>query len=101
MPPASASGTFDLPPPSDLSLASIPATVAVTPDATPAPAAHEPEPMVTASLADPSERPERPPEPAAGADAVNPRLASLDTGDGNQPTPANPGTCSLEVLDEC
>jgi len=98
-----ASGTLDFPPPSDLSLASIPATVAVTPDATPAPAAHEPEPMVTAALSEPSEtvRPETSPEPAANTDAGNPRVASLETGDVNQPTPANPGAGSIEVFDEC
>jgi len=50
-----ASATTDFPPPSDLSLASIPATVAVTADATPAPASREPEPIVTASLSAPSE----------------------------------------------
>jgi hypothetical protein len=102
-PAAIASSTIDFPPPSDLSLASIPATVAVTPEATPAPASHEPEPIVTASLSDPSEtlRPETPPEPAASADAVNPRVASLETGDVNQVTPANQGTGSVEVFDEC
>jgi hypothetical protein len=102
-PPPVASGTIDFPPPSDLSLASVPATVAVTPDATPAPASHEPEPMVTASLSDPSEtlRPETPPEPAASTDAVNPRVASLETGDVNQRTQANQGAGSIEVFDEC
>ena len=98
-----ASGTLDFPPPSDLSLASIPATVAVTPEATPAPAPHEPEPIVTASLSDPSEtlRPETPPEPAANTDAVNPRVASLEIGDVSQGNQASPGTGSIEVFDEC
>ena len=98
-----AAGTLDFPPPSDLSLASIPATVAVTPEATPAPASHEPEPIVTASLSDPSEtlRPETPPEPAANTDAVNPRVASLETGDVSQGNQTGPGTGSIEVFDEC
>ncbi|SDK21681.1 MULTISPECIES: hypothetical protein [Bradyrhizobium] len=98
-----ASATPNFPPPSDLSLASIPATAAVPPEATPAPASHEPEPIVTASLGDPPEmlRPETPPEPAASADAVNPRVASLETGDVNQVTPASQGTGSIEVFDEC
>ncbi|WP_246669176.1 MULTISPECIES: peptidase M15 [unclassified Bradyrhizobium] len=108
MPPV-ASGTPDFPPPSDLSiasdlsLASIPATVAVTPDATPAPAAREPEPIVTASLTDPSEMllPETPPEPAANTNAVNPGVASREPGDVNQGKAANQGAGSIEVFDEC
>src|SRR5205823_6457831 len=85
------------------SLVSIPATAAVTADATPAPASHEPEPMVTAALTDPKEKvsPETPPAPAARTDAANPRLASLETGDVGQPSQVNPGTGSIEVFDEC
>jgi hypothetical protein len=102
-PPPIASATLDFPPPSDLSLASIPATVAVTSDATPAPASHEPEPIVTASLTDPSEmlRPETPPEPAANPDAVNPGVASREPGDVNPGSQANKAVDSIEVLDEC
>lgn len=102
-PPAVASATIDFPPPSDLSLASIPATVAVTSDATPAPASHEPEPIVTASLTDPSEmlRPETPPEPAANPDAVNPGVASREPGDVNPGSQANKNVDTIEVLDEC
>lgn len=98
-----ASATPDLSLPSGPSLASSPATVVATLDATPAPAAPEPEPMVTAALTDPSEKlsPETPPAPAAHTDAANPRLASLETGDVSQPTQANQGTGSIEVFDEC
>ncbi len=84
--PQLASAAIDLPPPSDLSLpsgpslASIPATVAATPDPTPTPVSHDPEPIVTAALTDTSEKlsPETPPDIAANK--------SVDT---------------TEVLDEC
>lgn len=102
--PPIVSATIDFPPPSDLSLASIPATVAVTSDATPAPVvAHEPEPIVTASLTDPSEmlRPDALPEPAANPDGVNPGVASREPGDVNPGDPANKRVDTIEVLDEC
>lgn len=92
-----ASAAPDFPPPSDLSLpsgpslASIPATVAITPDATPAPASHEAEPIVTAALTDTSEKltPDAPPGVAGNADAAPPGTAM----------PSEVGT--VEVLDEC
>jgi hypothetical protein len=102
--PASiASAPTEFPPPSDLSLASIPATVVVTSDATPAPASREPEPIVTAALSAPSQTPwlETPPERAANTDAVNPRVASLETGDVSQRSQPGQGTGSIEVFDEC
>jgi hypothetical protein len=95
--PQLASAAPDFPPPSDLSLssgpslASIPATVAVTPDATPAPASHDPEPIVTAALTDTSEKltPDAPPGIAGNADATPPGTTM----------PSVVGT--VEVLDEC
>ena len=83
--PPLVSRTLDFPPPSDLSLASVSTTEAVLPAAAPALAAREPEPIVTASLTDPSEklRPETAPEPTANTtntNAVNPVVASLETG---------------------
>jgi hypothetical protein len=95
--PQLASAAPDFPPPSDLSLssgpslASIPATVAVTPDATPAPASHDPEPIVTAALTDTSEKltPDAPPGVAGNADAPD------------QSTTMRSEVGSVEVLDEC
>lgn len=95
--PQVASATFDFPPPSDLSLpsgpllASIPATVAVTPATTPAPVSRETEPIVTAALTDTSEKlaPDAPPGIAGNADAPAPGKAM----------PSVVGT--VEVLDEC
>ena len=103
MTPPLVSRTLDFPPPSDLSLASVSTTEAVLPAAAPALAAREPEPMVTASLTDPSEvlPAEASPEPAATANAVNPVVASLETDDINQGSQTNQGTGSLEVFDEC
>ena len=105
MPPL-VSRTLDFPPPSDLSLASVSTTEAVLPAAAPALAAREPEPIVTASLTDPSEklRPETAPEPTANTtntNAVNPVVASLETGNVSQGNQTNQGTGSLEVFDEC
>ena len=97
--PQLASAASDFPPPSDLSLpsgpslASIPATVAVMPDATstPAPASRDAEPIVTAALTDTSEKltPDAPPGIAGNADATPPGTAM----------PSVVGT--VEVLDEC
>jgi hypothetical protein len=95
--PQLASAAPDFPPPSDLSLssgpslASIPATVAVTPDATPAPASHDPEPIVTAALTDTSEKltPDAPPGVAGNADAPD------------QSTTMRSEVGSVQVLDEC
>jgi hypothetical protein len=72
-------------------LASIPATVAVTPDATPAPASRDAEPIVTAALTDTSEKltPDAPPGIAGNADATPPGTVM----------PSIVGTA--EVLDEC
>lgn len=89
-----AAASIDLPPPSDLSLppgpalASIQTTEAVLPATVPAPVSREAEPIVTASLTDPSEKlsADTPPGTGGNTEAVNP--ATLDTG-------------SLEVLDEC
>lgn len=89
-----ASAAIDLPPPSDLSLppgpslASIQTTEALIAPPTPAPASHEVEPVVTASLTDPSEKlsADTPPGTGGNTEALNP--ATQDTG-------------SLEVLDEC
>jgi len=87
-----ASAAIDLPPPSDLSLpsgpplASIQTTEAVT--LPPVPASREAEPIVTASLTDPSEKlsADTPPGTGGNTEALSP--ATQDTG-------------SLEVLDEC
>jgi len=95
--PQLASAAPDFPPPSDLSLssgpslASIPATVAVTPDATTAPASLDPEPIVTAALTDTSEKltPDAPPGVAGNADAPD------------QSTTMRSEVGSVEVLDEC
>jgi hypothetical protein len=93
-PPQLASAAPDFPPPSDLSLpsgpslASIPATVAVTPDATPAPASREAEPIVTAALTDTSEK-LSPDAPPGIADATTPGTTVRSEVD------------SVEVLDEC
>jgi hypothetical protein len=75
-----ASAAPDLSLPAGPSLASIPDTVAVTPDATPAPASHDPEPIVTAALTDTSEKlsPETP-----------------------QGLPASKSIDTIEVFDEC
>ena len=101
--PPLVSRTLEFPPPSDLSLASASTTEAVLPAATPALAAREPEPIVTASLTDPSEvlRPEAAPEPAATSDAANPVVATLEPGDVNQGNQIDQGTGSIEVFDEC
>ena len=101
--PPLVSRPLEFPPPSDLSLASVSTTEAVLPAATPALAAREPEPIVTASLTDPSEvlRPEAAPEPAATSDAANPVVATLEPGDVNQGNQINQGTGSIEVFDEC
>jgi hypothetical protein len=95
--PQLASAAPDFPPPSDLSLpagpslASIPATVAVTPDVTPAAVSREAEPIVTAALTDTSERlvPDAPPGIAGNTEATTPSTA----------LPSIMGT--VEVLDEC
>ena len=104
--PPLVSSTLDFPPPSDLSLASVSTTEAVLSAATPALAAREPEPIVTASLTDPSEvlRPEAASEPAANStnsNGVNPVVAALEPGDVNQGNRVNQGTGSIEVFDEC
>ena len=90
-----ASAAPDFPPPSDLSLssgpslASIPATVTAAPETASAPAAREPEPIVTASLTDTSEKlvTDAPPGVAGNTDATSPVV------------PSQVGT--VEVLDEC
>nr|WP_244542058.1 hypothetical protein [Afipia sp. GAS231] len=95
--PQLASAAPDFPPPSDLSLpsgpslASIPATVVVTPDATPVPASREAEPIVTAALTDTSEKlsSDAPPGIAGNADATTPS------------TTVRSEVGSVEVLDEC
>ena len=101
--PSVVSAPLVFPPASDLSLAELPPAVTVTSGAVPAPAPRDPAPIVTASLGEPSllVTPEAPPESAANADAAGPRLASLETGDVNQVTPATPGAGSIEVFDEC
>jgi hypothetical protein len=68
-------------------------------DANPTPAAHEPEPIVTAALTDTSEMlpPEATPEPEAKTStaALQPETAT------REPEQANRGIGSTEVLDEC
>jgi hypothetical protein len=95
--PQLASAAPDFPPPSDLSLpagpslASIPATTAVVPETTPAPASHDPEPIVTAALTDTSEKltPDAPPGVAGNTDATTPS------------TTVRSEVGTVEVLDEC
>ena len=92
-----ASAAPDFPPPSDLSLppgpslASVPATVAIVPDTTRAPASHEAEPIVTAALTDTSEKltADAPPGVSDNADAAPPVTVMR----------SEVGT--VEVLDEC
>jgi hypothetical protein len=95
--PQLASAAPDFPPPSDLSLpsgpslASIPATTAIIPDTTPAPASHEAEPIVTAALTDTSEKltADAPPGVAGNTDATTPS------------TTVRSEVGTVEVLDEC
>jgi len=98
--PSIAAVPLVFPPASDLSLADV--TAAVTSSAPPPPALRA-TPIVTASLGETSQllTSEVPPEPAVTTDAAGPRLASLETGDVEQFTPASPKAASIEVFDEC
>ncbi len=99
--PSGASVPLVFPPASDLSLADV--TAAVTFSAALPPAPRSTPPIVTASLGETSQlfSSEAPPEPAATTDAAGPKLASLETGDVEQFTPASPKAASIEVFDEC